>query len=176
MRLAVQRNVWLSFRRTVLALVILSLLVPGGLAQPRRAVAEEKLKTLLIVALYGGAAGLLLGGVLTLVVDKDNRDDALRWGIVVGTFAGFAYGVYEIRGGSDEFSAWPQPAGNGPGALKSDFAAWADSLCRQNATLGTSRVPGGREAALIAAALTRGGESVEMGCEPGRIGRTAARP
>jgi hypothetical protein len=55
-------------------------------------------------AVYGGATGLLLGGVLTLVVPVDKRDDVVRWGVVIGTFVGFGYGLYEARGEKDGFS------------------------------------------------------------------------
>ncbi len=57
-------------------------------------------------SVYGGACGLLLGGVLTLVVDKEDRSDVVRWGTVVGTFTGFGYGVYELSTGDswEEFT------------------------------------------------------------------------
>jgi len=56
-------------------------------------------------AVYGAAMGLFLSGVLTLVVDADKREDTVRWGVVIGTFGGFAYGVYETAlRGEGEFS------------------------------------------------------------------------
>jgi hypothetical protein len=64
----------------------------------------ERILTVAKNAVYGGATGLLLGGVLTLVVPADSRDDMVRWGLVIGTFAGFGYGLYEARGPKDGFS------------------------------------------------------------------------
>lgn len=72
-------------------------------------------------ALYGGVAGLLLGGVLTLVVDSDSRDDVVRWGVVLGTFGGFAYGIYDLSSGSSEFTLHPA-ACPGPGSENGDLA------------------------------------------------------
>ena len=52
--------------------------------------------------MYGAATGLLLGGVTALVVDSNDRGDAIRWGIVLGTFGGFAYGVYKVSTNDDD--------------------------------------------------------------------------
>lgn len=64
----------------------------------------ERILTVAKNAVYGGATGLLLGGVLTLVVPSENRDDMVRWGLVIGTFGGFGYGLYEVSGQKDGFS------------------------------------------------------------------------
>jgi hypothetical protein len=64
----------------------------------------ERILTVAKDAVYGGATGLLLGGVLTLVVPAKDRDDVVRWGVVAGTFAGFGYGLYEASGQKDGFS------------------------------------------------------------------------
>lgn len=114
--------------------LILALFAPGGLARPRAASAESDIKVILTDSLYGAAAGALLGGVLMLVVDKDNRDDTLRWGIVLGTFSGFAYGIYETSGDSGGYSGLLRPIPPGSSAapeqdeLDPALAAWADSM------------------------------------------------
>ena len=80
------------------------LMVSGGLSASPAQADGERILTVAKDAVYGGATGLLLGGVLTLVVPSESRDDMVRWGVVVGTFAGFGYGLYEARGQKDEFS------------------------------------------------------------------------
>ncbi len=86
-------------------LIVAALLVViiGQTVTPAQA-SDNEILTVVQDAVYGGAAGLLLGGVLALVVPKDNRDDSLRWGVVVGTFAGFAYGMYDVFADGDSFS------------------------------------------------------------------------
>jgi hypothetical protein len=91
-------------------LLLLCLLIPIATRQAPPAYADEnKILTVTKDALYGAGAGLLLSGVTTLVVAKDSRSDVLRWGIVIGTFGGFAYGVYEVhtRSKNDGFSGFP---------------------------------------------------------------------
>jgi hypothetical protein len=87
--------------RSVVVLILAASFAAGSMA---RAAENNRILTMTKDALYGGATGLLLGGVLTLVVDSHHRDDVLRWGVVVGTFAGFGYGVYEVSHGAEEFS------------------------------------------------------------------------
>jgi hypothetical protein len=90
--------------RWIHLLWVVPLLVTGGpTASPAQA-GGERILTVAKDAVYGGATGLLLGGVLTLVVPSESRDDMVRWGVVIGTFAGFGYGLYETRGHGDEFS------------------------------------------------------------------------
>jgi hypothetical protein len=81
---------------------------------PARADEAGNLLTVAKTTLFGGLIGLVLGGVTALVVDSDNRDDAVRWGIVIGSFGGFGYGIWAIsqQSGDDFFGAGPQP--NGP--------------------------------------------------------------
>jgi hypothetical protein len=83
--------------------VVPLLLVGGAAASPAQA-GGERIVTVAKDAVYGGATGLLLGGVLALVLPSEKRDDAIRWGVVVGTFAGFGYGLYESQGPQDGFS------------------------------------------------------------------------
>lgn len=63
---------------------------------------SNDLLTIAKSALFGGLVGLVLGGVTALVVDSDKRDDSVRWGIVLGTFGGFAYGVYSVTTGQED--------------------------------------------------------------------------
>jgi len=105
-----------AIRRTgsALSLALILTLAQSPWAPAR---AQDSSNDLLIIAkssLLGGLVGLVLGGVTALVVDSDDRDDAVRWGIVIGTFGGFGYGVYTVStGGDDDFF----------GALPSDGSA-----------------------------------------------------
>jgi hypothetical protein len=90
-------------RWTQLLWVVSLIAASGPTASPARA-NDERILTMAKDAVYGGATGLLLGGVLTLVVSSENRDDVVRWGVVVGTFAGFGYGLYEALGTKDGFT------------------------------------------------------------------------
>ncbi len=87
----------------VIATALLASPLPKVGATPARA--EGGLVTVLKDGLYGGATGLLLGAVVALVVDSKHRDDSVRWGIVLGTFAGCAYGIYDVS--TSEFSLRP---------------------------------------------------------------------
>lgn len=80
------------------------LVLAGGLTTSPARAGGERILAVAENAIYGGATGLLLGGVLTLVVNADNRGDVVRWGVVAGTFVGFGYGLYDARGTKDEFS------------------------------------------------------------------------
>lgn len=83
--------------------VVPLLVMSGSTASPAQA-DDERIVTVAKDAVYGGATGLLLGGVLALVVPSENRDDVVRWGVVIGTFAGFGYGLFEGQGEKDGFS------------------------------------------------------------------------
>ncbi len=98
-----------GFRPVALALPLVLLFSACISSQ---AVARQNPMLLLLKnSVYGSACGLLLGGVLTLVMDKDNRGDVVRWGVVVGTFSGFGYGIYELSAGSgyEEFTRRTRP-------------------------------------------------------------------
>ena len=93
--------------RIGLALVLLTFvatLIPSAYGPPSAEAAENKILTVTKDAVFGAAAGLLLGGVLMLVVHEGHRGDVVRWGVVVGTFGGFGYGIYEVSRDKDEFS------------------------------------------------------------------------
>ncbi len=93
-----------GFRRVALAMPLFLLL--SACISPNAGARENPMLVLLKNSVYGSACGLLLGGVLTLVVDKDNRGDMVRWGVVIGTFSGFGYGIYDLSAGSgyEEFT------------------------------------------------------------------------
>ena len=71
--------------------------------------------------IYGGLAGLVLGGAIELI-DDDDDSDALKWGFVGGTFFGFGYGIYHVTKRPEPYGAfleggeqgwalhWPQPS------------------------------------------------------------------
>jgi hypothetical protein len=72
--------------------------------------------------IYGGLAGLVLGGAIELIDDDDSNTDELKWGFVAGTFFGFGFGVYHVLTRPEPYGAfleggeqgwafhWPQPA------------------------------------------------------------------
>jgi hypothetical protein len=64
--------------------------------------------TILKNTLLGSVTGLVLGGTLSLVAGEDHQGDVVRWGVVVGTFGGFALGAgLALRGEEELFSAAP---------------------------------------------------------------------
>lgn len=116
----------------------LCLAMPGGPLMPSPARADgEGFKAIITNTAYGLACGLVLGGVLTLVVDKDDRGDVLRWGVVIGTFSGFSYGVYTASRDSGLFSAQPGADEARPSLLAD--GAFAGSFVPE----GTLAIPGG---------------------------------
>lgn len=46
--------------------------------------------------LYGGLAGLMMGGAIALATESDNAGDIIRWGIVTGTFVGLGFGLHHV--------------------------------------------------------------------------------
>ncbi len=92
-----------SGSRIIIALLVAALLLASGSA-PAAAAEENKILTIAKDAVYGSATGLFLGAVLALVVKAEDRGDVVRWGVVIGTFTGFSYGIYDARRGVDEFS------------------------------------------------------------------------
>jgi len=85
--------------KTILAFTLVgALLFPAvGSAQVevQRRGEENPVLTVSKSIVYGGLAGLVLGGALALAVD-DNQDDIVKWFFVGGTFAGFGAGVYHV--------------------------------------------------------------------------------
>ena len=46
--------------------------------------------------IYGGLAGLMLGGAFALIDDSHSDADALKWGFAAGTFVGFGVGIISV--------------------------------------------------------------------------------
>ena len=85
-----------------IALAMILAMLPCGTAR-----AADPLMTVLKATLVGSITGLVLGGTLTLVVDDESRSETVRWGVVIGTFAGFGVGVWQAATGRDDlFAGW----------------------------------------------------------------------
>lgn len=98
--------------RAVGGALVLSILLAGAPGLPVRTASaggDEGMLSIGKNAVYGALTGLLLGGVVALVSDEDSRGDAIRWGVVIGTFGGVAYGIYELSTGDDQAFAAPDP-------------------------------------------------------------------
>jgi hypothetical protein len=44
--------------------------------------------------LYGGLAGLMVGGAIALIDEDDDNGDIVKWGFVTGTFVGLGMGLW----------------------------------------------------------------------------------
>jgi hypothetical protein len=84
------------------AALIIVLAFGPGLSPAQAARSDEKLLSVARTTVYGALLGGLLGLASTLVVDEDHRGDAVRWGVALGTFGGFAYGIATFQD-EDEF-------------------------------------------------------------------------
>ncbi len=82
---------------TLVALLALVLFPAGGFAQVevQRRGEENPVLTVSKSTIYGGLAGLVLGGALALAVNE-NEGDIVKWFFVAGTFGGFGAGVYHV--------------------------------------------------------------------------------
>jgi hypothetical protein len=85
------------------ALLAALTLLPLALPAPSRAqVYEERhgeanpLVEIFKSTIYGALAGLVVGGAIELAAEGDTEGEALRWGIVGGTFLGLGYGIYHV--------------------------------------------------------------------------------
>lgn len=74
----------------------------AGSVEISRGSAENPMAEIARSVMWGALAGLLVGGAVELAA-KDTSGEPLRWGIVVGTGAGLASGVYFV-------SHRPQPS------------------------------------------------------------------
>lgn len=93
----------------IVSLLLLCSLLSLGLWIPTEARADDRMATIAKDTLYGGLIGLVLGGTLTLVVEEEDRDDVVRWGVVFGVFGGFFFGVYEASRSDDLLSDFSEP-------------------------------------------------------------------
>jgi hypothetical protein len=90
----------------LLFIVILLPLVARETVAPPPATAgssERRLLSITKTTVYGAILGGILGLASALVVRDGYEDDAIRWGVAVGTFSGFLYGAFSHEE-SDEFS------------------------------------------------------------------------
>jgi hypothetical protein len=95
-----------SWRTRLVCILILLL------ALPRSAAAADPLLTVTKDTLLGAVTGLVLGGTLTLVIDDEGkRSETVRWGVVIGTFAGFGFGIYHATRGDGDLFAVGDPHG-----------------------------------------------------------------
>jgi len=67
----------------------------SGSVEISRQSAENPMAEITRSMMWGALAGLLVGGAIELAA-KDASGEPLRWGIVVGTGAGLASGVYFV--------------------------------------------------------------------------------
>ncbi len=75
-------------KRLVLMLVLAAVLVTVG--APREARADNSFNEIAKTTVLGAAAGLVVGSAIALLADDG---EPVKWGFVIGTFGGLAYGV-----------------------------------------------------------------------------------
>lgn len=63
--------------------------------------AENPMVEVFKSTIYGGLAGLLVGGAIEWA-SEDSNGDAVKWGFITGTFVGLGFGLYWV-------STRPQP-------------------------------------------------------------------
>lgn len=86
-------------KRAVAAALALALAwsaaVPAAHAEVsiRRESQENPVVEVFRSTIYGGLAGLMLGGAVAWATESDDSGDIVKWGFVLGTFGGFAAGV-----------------------------------------------------------------------------------
>jgi hypothetical protein len=62
----------------------------------QRTASENPVQEIAKATIYGGLAGLVMGGAIALANDGKNTSHIIRWSVAGGTFFGFAYGVYYV--------------------------------------------------------------------------------
>ena len=88
--------------RTRAALLALSLILAvrppaaGAAVDVTRTSSENPMLEVTKSTIYGGLAGLVLGGAIALA-NGDNEGNILKWSFVGGTFLGFGYGLYYVN-------------------------------------------------------------------------------
>lgn len=93
-------NLTTSCRRLTVLVILTTMLVTPLV--PTAAAEDSTILRISKSTIYGGLLGLLLGAAVAIVVD-DNRDEPIRWGLVIGVFGGFGYGIYSASTGRDDF-------------------------------------------------------------------------
>jgi len=46
--------------------------------------------------LYGGLAGVMVGGAIALATESDDTSEILRWSLVTGTLVGLGFGLHYV--------------------------------------------------------------------------------
>lgn len=69
--------------------------LPATMQIERRA-SENPFIEVMNTTKWGALGGLLVGGAISLAAHGDDNGEALRWGIVAGTFAGLGYGIWHV--------------------------------------------------------------------------------
>ena len=156
---------------TVVSILCLALLVGGAAPDSSAASRERKLLSTAKTTIYGALLGSLLGLATSLVVRDGYKDDAVRWGIVLGAFGGFVYGVTEQEEDDlDLLSARPPAAlplclERSRSRMPGTFFG-APSPGRGKDGYGGQQEEGGCEEALAGGRLGEGGQERE-GEDPG---------
>lgn len=75
-------------KRLVLTIVLAAVLCAVG--APREARAENAFNEVAKTTVLGAAAGLVVGGAIAWLAEDG---EPVKWGFVIGTFGGLAYGV-----------------------------------------------------------------------------------
>jgi hypothetical protein len=116
-----------------ITLILLILLIAAGDAtaqvEVHRRGEENPMVTIAKATMWGGVAGLILGGAVALVAD-DNQGDIIKWSLVGGVFFGFGFGVYHVL-------TRPEPTG---ALLEFDRGGFA--LAMPTVNVGVERIPG----------------------------------
>lgn len=75
--------------------LLLAFSVIAGAPDARAQNADDPVRTIAKSTFWGGVTGLALGGAVALVSDGDETD-IITWGLVIGVFSGFGFGVYHV--------------------------------------------------------------------------------
>ena len=77
--------------------LLLHVLAPAALAgvNVNRGADENPMKEVAKSVIYGGMAGLVIGGAISWASESGNGD-AVRWGFVTGTFVGLGMGIWWV--------------------------------------------------------------------------------
>jgi hypothetical protein len=101
---------------------------------------ERRLLSITKTTVYGAMLGGILGLASALVVRDGYEDDAIRWGVAVGTFSGFLYGAFS-REETDEFSldsrSGPEGFMEAPDRLALLNPGWEESRGARSLACGT---------------------------------------
>ncbi len=80
--------------RLILPLLLVFTVIAGA-TDARAQNGDDPVRTIAKSTFWGGVTGLALGGAIALVSDGDETD-IITWGLVIGVFGGFGFGVYHV--------------------------------------------------------------------------------